>query len=296
MKLKILVGLLVIVVMAGAQEQIVNRNVKGKPDLLIVDLRAVPDPLISGRNYGVHFTIKNKGGAIVEHEFWAELFIDTGVKPIRQIVIKDYIEPGGEKQYSFEDIPSFTDTGSHQIKVSVDSHAGDEKLDDIVEESDERNNVLTKAVSVQSIAAAIIKREDGVIQDDATSAYPKVAIDRTGGSSGDSAVGKGLALLAILGIVALVIGATAILYIKHKGGASAQSIHMGDDSELKRLQREKEEIEEMIRIAKVKFYKRKLDEESYKSIVKDNQEKLIKIEAEINGLERRVKKLEDMKE
>jgi len=51
-------------------------------------------------------------------------------------------------------------------------------------------------------------------------------------------------------------------------------------------------IEEIIKIAKIKYYKRKLDEESYRKIVGENQQKLIEIETDMRELERRVEKIE----
>ncbi len=53
------------------------------------------------------------------------------------------------------------------------------------------------------------------------------------------------------------------------------------------------DIEEKIRIAKSKYYKRDLDEESFREIVKENQEKLIDIESQMRKLAKRVTKLED---
>ena len=63
------------------------------------------------------------------------------------------------------------------------------------------------------------------------------------------------------------------------------------DKELKELQKKLSEYEEVIRIAKIKYCKRKLDENSYKEIVKDNQERVIKIEAKIVKIQKNIKKL-----
>lgn len=53
------------------------------------------------------------------------------------------------------------------------------------------------------------------------------------------------------------------------------------DAELGRLRKEKEKLEQMMGIAKRKFYKRQLSQDSYQDLVVRNQEKIIEIEAEI---------------
>jgi len=63
--------------------------------------------------------------------------------------------------------------------------------------------------------------------------------------------------------------------------------------ELIRLNDEKKSIEEMIKLAQFKFHKRKLDEESFREIVRDQQKKLIEIEANIKDIERRITKIEE---
>lgn len=67
------------------------------------------------------------------------------------------------------------------------------------------------------------------------------------------------------------------------------------DVEILKLQEKKREIEDMIKIATYKFRKRKLDDQSFREIVKDQQEKLIEIEAKIKDIERRMSKLEKIK-
>ena len=62
--------------------------------------------------------------------------------------------------------------------------------------------------------------------------------------------------------------------------------------ELTRLRDEKKSIEEMIKLAQVKFHKRKLDEESFREIVRDEQKKLIEVEARMQDLEERMTRLE----
>jgi hypothetical protein len=280
-------------VLAGAQETNLVRF-EGKADLVIEEVWTVPDPLIAGQNYGVHFMIKNYGGAAVKDNFWVELSGSTN-KPFR-LQIRDGIGPGETKEYAFESVPSFTETGSHQITLRVDSHSEDPKLDDLIDELNENNNVETRTVSVESEALGIRGNIGGILEDrgievkDLGAIKRDLLLDGGGGVSDNEGVGTGL--LFMLMLVVLVVAILLIIVYLIRGRRGPEAISTESTPELEKLQKEKGEIEEMIRIAKVKFYKRKLDEESYKEIVKDNQEKLIRIEAKISELEGRVKKLE----
>lgn len=104
-------------------------------------------------------------------------------------------------------------------------------------------------------------------------------------------------------VAALVVAFVVIYYKKLKPGAAAEAARVAaaeaakgasaeSDGKLTELYRKRDEIEEMIKIAKVKYYKRTLDEESYKEIIKDHQQKLIEIEARIAKMEGTIKELQ----
>lgn len=57
-----------------------------------------------------------------------------------------------------------------------------------------------------------------------------------------------------------------------------------ESDELKRLQEERERIEELIRSTKVKYHKREIDEESFREIVKDYQKELMEINLKIEEM------------
>jgi hypothetical protein len=59
----------------------------------------------------------------------------------------------------------------------------------------------------------------------------------------------------------------------------------GVEDELTTLKKERDRIEYMINLTKTKFHKRKLDEESFREIVRDYQKRLIEIETRIKELE-----------
>lgn len=102
-------------------------------------------------------------------------------------------------------------------------------------------------------------------------------------------------VLALIAVVA-VIGVILVLYREKKRQRKRVKIITTDLSEaleLDQLKKQRDEIEDMIKVAKVKYYKRALDEDTYKDIVTENQRKLIQIEARIEKVEKRVDKLED---
>ncbi len=76
---------------------------------------------------------------------------------------------------------------------------------------------------------------------------------------------------------------------------SAEDIRAMNDEErkhlLQRLKANKERIEYLIKLAESKYHKRKLDEESFREIVRDQQKKMMEIEAKISEIEKEIKKL-----
>jgi hypothetical protein len=57
------------------------------------------------------------------------------------------------------------------------------------------------------------------------------------------------------------------------------------EKSLGKMRREKRKIQEMIKVAKTKYHRRELDGESFREIIRENQGKLIQLEAEIREME-----------
>ncbi len=64
---------------------------------------------------------------------------------------------------------------------------------------------------------------------------------------------------------------------------------------LKELTENKDRIQYLIELTKTKYYKRELDEESFRELIRDNQKKLIEIEVKINEMKDEMKRLETKK-
>jgi hypothetical protein len=111
-----------------------------------------------------------------------------------------------------------------------------------------------------------------------------------GDKSGDVESGPQLVVLVI---ISLFVGVAIILSLAGYRMRVKKNAKALEGNELQSLYKEREELEKRISIAKVKFYKRKLDEESYKEIVKENQGRLIEIEAKIGEMKDRISALEN---
>lgn len=80
---------------------------------------------------------------------------------------------------------------------------------------------------------------------------------------------------------------------------SAEDIRAMNDEErsdlLQKLNARKERIEYLIKLAESKYHRRKLDEESFREIIRDQQKKVMEIEAKISEIEKEIKKLKKEK-
>ena len=84
-----------------------------------------------------------------------------------------------------------------------------------------------------------------------------------------------LVLLALAAFI--VVFAVGVSLIRSKKKVSMDA----GEKTVEELQKEKEEIEKMMAIAKAKYHKRELDEESFREIIRDNQKKVIELELKI---------------
>ncbi len=104
-----------------------------------------------------------------------------------------------------------------------------------------------------------------------------------------------IALVAFIAVIAFILLILLVYKLLKKGRAGEVPPPPDYELELNRLNDEKRSIEGMIKLAHIKFNKRKLDEESFREIVRDHQKKLIEIEMQINDLGKRIDKIEKIK-
>lgn len=65
-----------------------------------------------------------------------------------------------------------------------------------------------------------------------------------------------------------------------------QNEKIDDVDDISKLKKERDQVEYMINLTKIKFHKRKIDEESFREIARDYQKKLIEIEAKLDRLKK----------
>jgi len=100
------------------------------------------------------------------------------------------------------------------------------------------------------------------------------------------------AALVVLLIIAAC-GAVLLYWHRERGRAPSVGKEPGNvESELMKLKNEKDEIEGLIDLAKEKYHMRKIDQESFREIVRDHQKKLIEIESKMSRIEARINRLE----
>lgn len=244
-----------------------------KPDLVIVGMDIHPEnPGVNTPIENATITIKNQGNAKTTDYFWVEFMKEDDSPPINR-QIKKYLNAGEDITLSFQEIPPYQRPGKYTLTAVVDSSLNSLR-NNLIDESDEDNNKVTWEIFVEKTPAKeTLTRDEGNKKE-----------ERPDNPGGDFPV----SLLPV--VVILLVLVAGLLY-------SLRSRKQGVDYELqiKKLLGEKKTIEEMIELAKVKYHKRKLDEESFREIVRDNQKRLIEVETKIRDMGGRMKKLERRK-
>ena len=211
--------------------------------------------------------------------------LDSGNED-RPLVTETFkIPPGPAKKYKFAKISGIKYPGTYLLNLSCKDQFG----------------VSSQSLELHVGGEASQDKPESTGAPMASSASP---FDSTTGLGGKTAGGmvppansegaKSILLLLVLGVLAAI--AFGVIYYVEKKRRKVKTKEISEDLEeaieLEQLKKKKDEIEEMIKIAKAKYYKRAMDEDVYKKIVGDNQNKLIEIEAKINEIERRVERLE----
>ncbi len=98
---------------------------------------------------------------------------------------------------------------------------------------------------------------------------------------------KALAVILLLFAVIFFV----IVYKYLKRSKREKKLVSKAESDIAKLEQQMQKQNEELDLAKEKYHKRELDEESFKAIVKDNQQRLIKLEVEMKSIRRKVKKI-----
>jgi hypothetical protein len=240
--------------------------------LRIEGMYTEPERIKSGEGFDLHLWIMNSGRQSFSGELKASAYIDNEL--LGSVVRPFVIRSGKQEKLVLEKFRTDLPPGSYILSIQLEYAAFGREYNN---RFDLKLNIV-EPVEILSGGETILR--DG----DNSPEYPLPI-------SKDNGLGA-LYVIAILVAAGLAM-AFVVVYIQKKKRVrpvAGPTI----SSELSELYKKKEELEEMIKIAKVKFYKRVLDEESYKEIVKENQGRLIEIEAKIGEIEKRVKILEEI--
>ena len=274
-----------------------------KPDLEIVSVRAIPEQILIGKGFTVEYVVRNNGPGTFE----GGILIKTTIGNMTRA------QEWGATLQSGENITTrqpWTQglyiAGEYDITVTVDPK-------DEVDESDESNNEVSSVVPeikspMMSISAAPPPEQGENFAPESTSQKSKetftsiarviVITEYESGETETRVYGGGEIAIPtstaaapdnsmLILIIAAACAVVAVVYLMKKRSASTDL-----EPELEQLKREKEEIEKVIEMAKVKYYKRAIDEASYREIITENQQRLMHIEARMGALENRVDKIE----
>ncbi|MBN2014857.1 MAG: hypothetical protein JW778_06720 [Candidatus Altiarchaeota archaeon] len=289
-----------------------------KPDLVIIGMDIHPEDLSKTLQVdNVTITIKNQGAAPTGKSFWIEFMKGDDSSPITKEVPS--LGAGEDATVVLDEIPTYQHRSRYRMEALIDLNPNSVKSN-LVDESDETNNKATVEVFVGEDMAVC---GDGVCDEGEEKTCQRDCmterfcgdglceeIERGScfedcGRCGDGNCDEGenescpedcenteskfpVFLFLAFAVVILILALVFFFFSRRKSKGPVIDYEL----QIKRLLGEKKTIEEMLELAKTKYHRRKLDEESFKEIVKENQKRLIEVETRIKDIEDRMKKLE----
>jgi hypothetical protein len=234
-----------------------------------------PEKVISGERFDLHLWVINTGKETFEGDLKMLVYLEDELLGIREQRVE--LRPGAQNKVVANGLEAKPPPGNYKISIRFEYIISGKR----------HNNIFDFGLNILEPRGNFLEgREDDFRADEV-----RQLLEQPGFAKSDEEL-NALYSIGLL-VTAALAGLFVVLY-SQKIRAKKPMPHPAASSELSELYRKKEELEEMIKIAKVKFYKRALDEESYKEIVKENQGRLIEIEAKIGEIEKRVRILEEI--
>jgi hypothetical protein len=261
-----------------------------KPDLIVSSITVNPPNPTEDENVNVTVVVKNVGKAPTKENFWILLKIHDGGTLLTEenFEVRRVVEAGGSTEHTYTDKLGLGRIGSFSIKVDADMNSNFEHQSDLIDEADEGNNGGSKTLYV---APKGEEKVGGFCGDGICEEHEEGMCGKDCGMIDD---GPGPREFMIV-IAVLVFAVLAVLFFALRSRRSKPEAVEGREYTLEELVQRKKEIEEMTAIAKAKYHRRELDEESFREIVRDNQKKIIQLEIRMREVEGRVGKIEDGK-
>jgi hypothetical protein len=216
------------------------------PNLMVSGISWQPKAPSDDEKVNVTVTVENIGDAAVNRSFWVRLRVEENRQEVseEEMEVTGGLKGGDAARVAFQDQLGFGRAGSFTVKADADA-GSTRQHDGLVAESDEGDN--------GDFGTVVVQAAGGLRQ------YLPLAIAAA--------------------VLVAVVAAFTVFLIRSKKTITPGKPESGKSVE--ELLREKEEVEKMLAIAKAKYHRRELDEESFREIVRDNQKRIIEIELKI---------------
>ncbi len=250
-----------------------KKPVAAKPDLAVSAIRV--SPKVHGVDEPVNVTVdvKNIGDGPANASFWVRLRVeDRSGRDLADydVEVNGPMAPEASAEAAFHDVSCPADANPCILKADVDEGSGlmPARMDR-VDESREDNNFAAVGFNARE------KPWEPPCGDGVCSEGEKCDADCRRETPADNTQAIAFAALAV-GALAL-----AAYLVTRRRGPKPEPAKPSQGQSVEDLTRQKEEIEKMLEIAKAKYHRRELDEESFREIVRDNQKRIIELELKI---------------
>ncbi len=254
-----------------------------KPDLVIKSIEVNPPKPTGYDRVNVTVEVENVGEASVVRDFWVFLLIEDGRSGDTLTEVhyesREALEPGDTVAHTFTDNLGLGATGSFRVKAEVDRNANFEYLNDLIHESDEANNHAAKTLYVASEQKA---PDSGSCGDGFCTEQERRSGDCMVDCGEIRLIDEGPDAMLVAAVLAVVLTAAAVLFLSRR---RSSGVSVGEQESADELGRRKRELEEMMAIARAKYHRRELDEESFREIIRDNQMKVIELELKLKEMQ-----------
>jgi len=256
-----------------------------RPDLIVSSINVSPENPTGDERVNVTVAVSNAGKAPAENNFWITLKIEDGgfLLTDENFEVRETLEAGESVEHTFTDKLGLGRTGSFRVRAEADANSNFEHQSNLINESDESNNGGSKTLYVASAAKTDIKADycgDGLCtEQEGKGGNCMEDCGRVeNGKEPDEPRPATYLILAAAIIGVAVVAFIIVLLIRSK-----KKVTLEDEKPktVEELQQQKDEIENMMSIAKAKYHRRELDEESFREIIRDNQKKVIELELKI---------------
>jgi hypothetical protein len=220
-----------------------------KPILSVESVSTDPENLTAEEDFDLRFEVRNSGNADLEGYLIATLYIDAVV--VSQKNLETPIPAGRRRMYSFEGIA--IGSGAHAGRISAEHENGTVSEDFALE----ANGNTTQQSGPDEAPVKTTETVPGGLKE----------------------------LLFMIGIALAVVYLTIVKKDALLGALGISKEEVPEkESELDRLLRERRELEGIIKGARFRYFKRLIDEDTYKRIMTDSTEKMISVENKLKKL------------